>query len=76
MLAMRKVASGLGLRRISNVILTCIGVVESDFARLRKFGIVKLVTESGRKVVRLQLGQFLTPQQSAATTRSYSRPDR
>jgi len=49
--------------------------VESDFARLKKFGIVKLVTESGRKVVRLAPGQFLTPQQSAATARPYSRRD-
>lgn len=52
------------------------GAVESDFARLKKFGIVKLVTESGRKVVRLAPGQFLTPQQSAATARPCSRPDR
>lgn len=51
-------------------------VVESDFARLKKFGIVKLVTEAGRKVVRLAPGQFLTPQQSAATARPYSRPGR
>ena len=50
--------------------------VESDFARLKKFGIVKLVTEAGRKVVRLAPGQFLTPQQSAATAPPYSRPDR
>jgi len=50
--------------------------VESDFARLKKFGIVQLVTESGRKVVRLAPGQFLTPQQSAATARPCSRPDR
>ena len=52
------------------------GAVESDFARLKKFGIVKLVTEAGRKVVRLAPGQFLTPQQSAATARPCSRPDR
>lgn len=50
--------------------------VESDFARLKKFGIVKLVTEAGRKVVRLAPGQFLTPQQSAATARLYSHPGR
>ncbi len=50
--------------------------VESDFARLKKFGIVKLVTESGCKVVRLAPGQFLTPQQSAATARPYFHPDR
>lgn len=50
--------------------------VESDFARLKKFGIVKLVTEAGRKVVRLAPGQFLTPQQSAATVRPCSRPGR
>ena len=50
--------------------------VESDFARLKKFGIVKLVTAGGRKVVQLAPGQFLTPQQSAATARPCSRPDR
>jgi len=50
--------------------------VESDFARLKKFGIVKLVTEAGRKVVRLAPGQFLTPQQSAATARPCSHPGR
>lgn len=40
------------------------GAVESDFARLKKFGIVKLVTVGGRKAVQLAPGQFLTPQQS------------
>ena len=50
--------------------------VESDFARLKKFGIVQLVTEAGRKVVRLAPGQFLTPQQSAATAPLCSRPGR
>ena len=50
--------------------------VESDFARMKKFGIVKLVTAGGRKVVQLAPGQFLTPQQSAATARPCSRPDR
>lgn len=52
------------------------GVVESGFAHLKKFGIVQLVTERGREVVRLAPGQFLTPQQTAATARPYSRPDR
>lgn len=45
------------------------GAVESDFARLKKFGIVQLVTEGGRKVVRLAPGQFLTPQQSQSAPR-------
>lgn len=53
-----------------------LSAVESDFARMKKFGIVQLVTESGRKVVRLAPGQFLTPQQSAATARPCSRRDR
>ncbi|WP_374580100.1 hypothetical protein [Pseudoduganella sp.] len=54
------------------------GAVESDFARLRKFGIVQLVTAGRRKAVRLAPGQFLTPQQSqtAPTVRPCSRPDR
>ncbi|XLZ69293.1 hypothetical protein ABT364_22585 [Massilia sp. SR12] len=50
--------------------------VESDFARLKKFGIVQLVTAGGRKVVRLAPGQFLTPQQSqsAPTVRPCCHP--
>lgn len=52
------------------------GAVESDFARLKKFGIVKLVTAGGRKAVQLAPGQFLTPQQSqsAPKARPCSRP--
>jgi predicted transcriptional regulator len=53
-----------------------VGAVESDFARLKKFGIVQMVTEAGRKMVRLAPGQFLTPQQSAATARPCCRPGR
>lgn len=53
------------------------GAVESDFARLKKFGIVQMVTLGGRKVVRLAPGQFLTPlqSQSAPTVRSCSPRD-
>lgn len=52
------------------------GAVESDFARLKKFGIVKLVTARGRKAVQLAPGQFLTPlqSQSAPRVRPCSRP--